>query len=232
MKIEPIAKIYNGYCDKFGIPRQSGLAPSVISYIVFEEKYRSKEALRGIEEYSHLWLLWHFSKAKGSEGFTPTVRPPRLGGNKRVGVFATRSPNRPNGIGLSSVKLDGMEYSKKHGYVLRVLGADILSGTDIFDIKPYIPYTDLHPNAKGSFAEENSGYSLEVRFNADISAVSRKDIEDLTDILKGDPRPSYKDGGDRIYTLDYKKYKVSFKVTDGVLYVTEILEGIGEEFSL
>ena len=154
MNIEPIAKIYNGYCDKFGIPRQSELVSSAVSYIVFEEKYRVSEALRGMEGYSHLWLLWQFSKARTEDDFSPTVRPPRLGGNTRVGVFATRAPYRPNSIGLSSVRLGNIIHTKEYGDVLEVYGADILSDTPIFDIKPYIPYTDSHPDAVGGFADE------------------------------------------------------------------------------
>ena len=223
MNVEPIAKIYNGYCDKFGIPRQSGLVGSAVSYIVFEDKYRVSEALRGIEGYSHLWLLWQFSEAPQGDAFSPTVRPPRLGGNKRVGVFATRSPNRPNSIGLSSVKLSRVIRSNTHGDVLEVYGADILSGTPIFDIKPYIPYTDSHPDAVGGFADEFASYALSVVFEGTTKdLIDGKDTEALTDILKNDPRPSYQDNAERIYTLDYAKYKVNFRVEGSVVHVVGI----------
>jgi len=223
MNVEPIAKIYNGYCDKFGIPRQSGLVGSAVSYIVFEKKFRVSDALRGIEGYSHLWLLWQFSQSPQGEEFSPTVRPPRLGGNKRVGVFATRSPNRPNSIGLSSVKLGGIIHSKEHGDVLQVYGADILSGTPIIDIKPYVPYADSHPDAVGGFADEFASYALSVVFEGSSKdAVDASDLDVLCDILKNDPRPSYQDDAERVYTLDYAKYKVRFRVDGKVLFVVGI----------
>ena len=225
MKVEPIATIYNGYIDKFGIPRQSNIARSVGSYIVMNEKYRSPEAFRGIEQFSHLWLLWHFSEAKGEREFSPTVRPPRLGGNTRVGVFATRSPNRPNGIGLSSVRLGRVIKTKEHGIVLEVFGADIKNGTDIFDIKPYIPYTDSHPEAVGGFADEFRDYSLEVTFEGECkSAVDEADLAAVCEILASDPRPSYQNDAERIYCMDYAKYNISFRVDGKTLFVCDIKE--------
>ena len=225
MTIEPIAKIYNGYCDKFGIPRQSGIVSGAVSHIIFEPKYRQREALRGIEGYSHLWLLWHFSESKGGEAFSPTVRPPRLGGNKRVGVFATRSPNRPNRIGLSSVRLGRVIEDAENGCVLEVYGADILSGTEIFDIKPYIPYTDAHADAKGGFADEFADYSLDVEWSdMELCKIQESDRDVVTDILRADPRPSYQNDPERVYTMDYKCYKVSFRVCERTLYVTEVTE--------
>ncbi len=162
-ELKVIAKIYTDFNEKFGIPRQSGLVPTLESRIVFEPKYRNDDALRGIEEFSHLWLIWGFSENPSSDKFMPTVRPPRLGGNKKMGVFATRSPFRPNPIGLSSVKLLRPEKTNE-GTVLIVSGADMLSGTPIYDIKPYLPYTDIHEDAKGGFGSERLFYKLEVDF--------------------------------------------------------------------
>ena len=225
MNIEAIATIHNAHRDKFGIPRQSGLAESDVSYIVFKEEYRTPEALRGIEGYSHLWLLWHFSEMEAKRSFSPTVRPPRLGGNARVGVFATRSPNRPNSIGMSSVRLGRVIKTEKYGHVLEVFGADILSGTDVFDVKPYVPYSDSHPDAIGGFAVDGESYSLGLVFPEELIArMDLRDVRTLSDILKGDPRPSYQTDPERIYTLDYYKYKVSFRVADGVVYVVTVEE--------
>ncbi len=223
MNIEPIATIYNGYCDRFGIPRQSGIADSVVSYIVMRERYKAREALRGIEQFSHLWLLWHFSNTKCEADFSPTVRPPRLGGNTRIGVFATRSPNRPNSIGLSSVRLGRVIDTKKWGLVLEVFGADIQSGTDIFDIKPYIPYSDSHPNAVGGYADKFASYSLDVIFEGDCkSRIDTADVSAVCEILSSDPRPSYQDDSRRIYALDYSKYNISFRVEQNTVFVCDI----------
>lgn len=220
--IEPIAKIYNGYHEKFGVPRQSGLVPSAISYIVLEEKYRIDEALRGIEEYSHIWVLWRFSEFE-SEKFSPTVRPPRLGGNTRVGVFATRSPNRPNSIGMSSLALIKVIKTQQYGTVLAVSGADMISGTPILDIKPYVPYTDSHPDAKGSFADKYADYSLSVSIPSHfLEKIDPSDRETIYDIIKNDPRPSYQNSPDRAYTFDYSKYSVSFKVSEECAEVCSI----------
>ena len=220
MKI--IAHIQNDFKEKFGIPRQSGIADSTVSKIVFTEDYRNPEALRGIEGYSHLWLIWNFSKS-ARDTWSPTVRPPRLGGNKRMGVFATRSPFRPNPIGLSSVKLVGLEKSQSEGTVLLVSGADLLDGTPIYDIKPYLAYTDSHPDATGGFSDTVRDYSLPVEIPEElISRVQSEKRETLMRILEGDPRPSYKDDGDRVYTFRFAEYEISFTVADGVLKVTDI----------
>lgn len=222
MELKVIAKIYNDFHEKFGIPRQSGLVPEVVSTIVFEEPYRQPEALCGIEGYSHLWLLWQFSACEGKE-WHPTVRPPRLGGNKRMGVFATRSPYRPNGIGLSSVRLLGIEKTKEHGHVLKVSGADILSGTPIYDIKPYVAYCDSHAEAISGFADAFVGYKLRVCCPAEASScVLPEDREVLIKLLEQDPRPAYQDDSTRIYTMDFGKYTVKFRVLCDELIVEEI----------
>lgn len=220
--MKTIARIKNDFKEKFGIPRQSGIADKFISKIVFEPEYRVREALRGIEGYSHLWIIWEFSEAV-RDSWSPTVRPPRLGGNKRMGVFATRSPFRPNPIGLSSVKLLSLEETQDEGTVLIVSGADLMDGTPIYDIKPYLPFTDSHPDAEGGFADEVKDYSVSVDFpDALLSRVTPDKRESLITILENDPRPSYKTDGDRIYTFSFAEYEISFKVEDGVLSVTEV----------
>ncbi|MBR3680643.1 MAG: tRNA (N6-threonylcarbamoyladenosine(37)-N6)-methyltransferase TrmO [Clostridia bacterium] len=219
MKI--IARIHTDFKEKFGIPRQSGIAADTVGRIVFEPEYRVPEALRGIEEYSHLWLIWNFSEAE-REGWRPTVRPPRLGGNKRMGVFATRSPFRPNPIGLSSVRLLSVEDSAE-GRVLIVAGADILDGTPIYDIKPYLAYTDSHPDAVCGFADGVMDYSVGVEIPEELKkGLSAEYLSALVSILSGDPRPSYKEDGERIYGMVYGDYEVKFTVSDGVLSVCEI----------
>ena len=220
MKI--IAKIRTPFKEKFGIPRQSGLAEGSIGEIVFEPEYRVDEALRGIEGYSHLWLLWQFSEAQ-REDWSPTVRPPRLGGNKRVGVFATRSPYRPNPIGLSSVRLLGTKRTDSLGTVLIVGGADLLDGTPIYDIKPYLAFTDSHPDAVGGFADDVRDYALEVDFPEHLLSLIPEDERDtVTTILRGDPRPQYKADGDRIYGMIYGEREIHFKVENSVLVVTDV----------
>lgn len=221
MKI--IARIYNDFTDKFGIPRQSGLANEIISKIVFEEKYRDQNAVRGIEEFSHLWLIWNFSESE-REDWSPTVRPPRLGGNKRIGVFATRSPFRPNPIGLSSVKLECVELTKD-GPVLYVKGADLLNGTPIYDIKPYIPYSDCHPDALGSFTETTKDYKLKVVCPEEILNIVPKEKQSaLITVLSGDPRPSYHRDETREYGMSFGEFNVKFKVSDGTLSVFKITQ--------
>ncbi|MBR2043300.1 MAG: tRNA (N6-threonylcarbamoyladenosine(37)-N6)-methyltransferase TrmO [Clostridia bacterium] len=218
MKI--IARIYNDFTDKFGIPRQSGIADKLVSKIVFEKEYRDPSCIKGIEDFSHLWLIWNFSKSE-RESFSPTVRPPRLGGNKRVGVFATRSPFRPNPIGLSLVKLQKAEICQE-GPVLYVLGADLLNGTPIYDIKPYIPYSDCRTEAIGGFAEEKKDYRLKVIFpNELLSAIPKDKQESLITILEGDPRPSYQNDNERIYGMSFGGYEIKFKVDGTTLTVTE-----------
>ena len=220
MKI--IARVHNDFKEKFGIPRQSGIANEFLSVIIFEPEYRVNEALRGIEGYSHLWLIWNFSLAE-REDWSPTVRPPRLGGNKRMGVFATRSPYRPNPIGLSSVKLVSVEESKDNGTVLIVSGADLLDGTPVYDIKPYLAYTDSHPDAIGGFADEVKDYSLKVSFPENLlSLVDEKKRKGLITILENDPRPSYIADNERIYTFDFANYEISFKADEKELTVTDV----------
>ena len=225
MTITPIATIHNAHRDKFGIPRQSGLAARDVSYIVFKEEFRTPEAIREIESYSHLWLLWHFSENSSKRTFSPTVRPPRLGGNRRVGVFATRSPNRPNSIGLSNVTLGRVIKTEKLGHVLEVYGADIMSGTEIFDIKPYIAYCDSRPEAIGGFADDFANYALTLDFPCELmSKLDEKEKEVLADILAGDPRPSYQNDKDRIYALDHGRWKVSFSVDGDTLHVRDVVK--------
>lgn len=225
MKI--IARIRNDFKEKFGIPRQSGILDELVSYVVFEPEYRVREAFRGLDGYSHLWLIWEFSESK-REDWSPTVRPPRLGGNKRMGVFATRSPFRPNPIGLSSVKLIEIKDDPHVGTVLAVTGADLLDGTPIYDIKPYLPYTDSHPDAKGGFADGVIGYSLKVDLSAELlSLVPEDKRSSLITILENDPRPSYKPDGEHIYTFAFAELEISFKVDGGILTVTEITQKRG-----
>ena len=220
--MKKIAVIKNDFKRKFGIPRQSGIADKFVSEIVFEPEYRVKEALRGIEGYSHLWLIWEFSEAK-REGWSATVRPPRLGGNKRMGVFATRSPFRPNPIGLSSVKLLEVCKTSDRGLVLKVSGADLMDGTPILDIKPYLSFTDSHPDAVCGFAEDVFDYSLKVDFPEKfINIIPEEKREGLIALLESDPRPSYIKDGERIYTFSFAEFEISFKVSDKVLTVTEI----------
>lgn len=216
-----IAHIKTDFPTKFGIPRQSGLT-DLEAVIVFEPEYRNEAALRGIEGYSHLWLIWNFSAAEANT-WSPTVRPPRLGGNKRVGVFATRSPYRPNPIGLSSVKLLGVEKTDE-GCVLRVSGADLMDGTPIYDIKPYLPYTDCHTDAKGGFADEHIDDSLEVNFPENLlQNIPQKIREPLLKLLAQDPRPHYISDGDRVFGFEFSDFEIKFKVMDNTLTVTEII---------
>ena len=218
MKI--IARIHNAFDEKFGVPRQSGLAEEVISTIVFEEEFRAAEALRGIEEFSHLWLIWAFDRAE-RETWYPTVRPPRLGGNKRVGVFATRSPFRPNAIGLSCVRLLGVEKTPE-GHVLKVAGADLVNGTPIYDIKPYLPYADCKPDATGGFTDETVKRTVEVRFSGEtLKQLTEDERRELTAILKEDPRPAYQEDPEREYAFSFGGKNIGFKVAGGVLTVLE-----------
>ena len=220
MKI--IAKIESDYKEKFGIPRQSGIADELTAKIVFEPEYRVSEALRGIEDYSHLWLIWQFSKAV-REDWSPTVRPPRLGGNKRMGVFATRSPFRPNPIGLSSVKLLGIEHTQDRGDVLIVSGADLLDGTPIYDIKPYLPFTDSHPDAVAGFSENVRDYALKVAFCKELlTKIHISKQKPLLKILEHDPRPSYQNDANREYGMKYAEYEIFFKVEGDTLTVTRV----------
>ena len=218
MKI--IARINNDFTDKFGIPRQSGLS-SAVSKIIFETEYRNVDALRGIEQFSHLWLIWNFSRCD-KDNWSPTVRPPRLGGNTKVGVFATRSPFRPNPIGLSVVELIKVEETK-NGPVIYVKGADLLDGTPIYDIKPYIPYSDCINNASDGFTTNTKNYKLNVNVPNSIAIKFPSDkLSFLTEILSGDPRPSYHCDDTRIYGMSYAGYNIKFTVKENTLTVTEI----------
>lgn len=219
--MEVIAKIYTDFSEKFGIPRQSGLSANVAK-IVFEKKYRTDAALKGLDGYSHIWIIWQFSDLKRKD-WSPTVRPPRLGGNRRMGVFATRSPYRPNPIGLSSVKLLKIEKTANEGTVLWVEGADMLNETPIYDIKPYLSFTDSHPEAVCGFADEAAEYALEVFIPENIkNRLTSKEAEELITILSQDPRPHYKEDGDEEYGMSFKDKNVNFKVKNGVISVTEL----------
>ena len=217
-----IARIYNDYTDKFGIPRQGRLADKVESRIEFEKEYRNPDAIRGMEGFSHLWLIWEFSENKDA-GWSPTVRPPRLGGNKRMGVFATRSPFRPNPIGLSCVKIERIDLECKNAPVIYVTGADILNGTPIYDIKPYLAYTDSVPDASGGFAEEFTDFKIDVICDEKYLAVIPEDKRPgLMQILSQDPRPAYQQDDSRIYGFLYGDYEIKFTVKDNILTVTNI----------
>ena len=218
-----IAHIENDFTGKFAVPRQSGLADEVISTIVFEPEYRVPEALRGIEEFSHLWLIWSFHLSE-REDWSPTVRPPVLGGNTRVGVFATRSPFRPNAIGLSCVRLIAKEEEKGRGTVLKVAGADLVNGTPIYDIKPYLPYADCKPDAAGGFTETHPKRTVTVSIPEEQAKKLEPDrLSALRRVLEQDPRPAYQDD-ERVYAFEYGKNNIRFTVRDGVLTVTEISE--------
>ncbi len=219
--LKVIAHVRSDFPEKFGIPRQSGLAPDALSRVVFEEEYRNAEALRGIEGFDYLWLIWEFS-GNVRETWSPTVRPPRLGGNARLGVFATRSPFRPNPIGLSSVKLERIENDPEYGLVLVISGADLMDGTPVYDIKPYIPYTDAHPDAAGGFAPEPDR-TLEVAFpETYLRQIPEKKRSALLQVLAQDPRPSYRADGERVYGLYYAGFNVRFRVESGVVTVVGV----------
>lgn len=222
----PIAHIYTDFTTKFGVPRQSGLSPSSEGRIVFEPEYRNLDALRGLDGYSHIWLLWDFSEAHRPEGeWSPTVRPPRLGGNVRMGVWATRSPFRPNPIGLSSVKLERIEWQTPDGPVLVVTGADLMNGTPIWDIKPYLSFTDCHPDAKGGFAEEMNQQiePLDVIVPEGVERYFTKgQMDTLREVLAQDPRPHYQHDASRIYTMEYAGKEVRFRVCNNILTVLEV----------
>ena len=220
-ELKIIAHIENSFTEKFGVPRQSGLA-DVVSRIVFEPEYRVPEAFRGIDGYSHLWLLWLFSNAK-TDGFSPTVRPPRLGGNRRMGVFATRSPFRPNSIGLSSVKLERVSFDEKDSPVLYVCGADLMNGTPIIDVKPYLAYTDSHPDAVNGFALAAKEPLLDVVFPEELKKLAGKELSaELTEILAQDPRPQYQNDPERVYSMSYGGFDVDFLVNENALTVRNI----------
>ena len=220
--ISPIAYIRTDFKEKFGIPRQSGRAPALLAEVVFCPEYRNADALREIEGFSHLWLLFDFSKAHKSE-WSPTVRPPRLGGNKRVGVFASRSPFRPNPIGLSCVKLECVKHTKEEGDVLVVSGADLLDGTPIFDVKPYLPHADCHLDATSGYAGEFENYRLEVSFSEELlSLLPTEKREGLLQCLADDPRPSYQDDPTRIYGMNFDDFEIKFTVANNKLTVLSV----------
>lgn len=220
MKI--IARIQNDFSTKFGVPRQSGLVKDLRAEIVFEPEYRVAEAVRGLDGYSHIWLIWHFSQAIRA-GWSPTVRPPRLGGNRRTGVFATRSPFRPNSIGLSCVRLEGVELTGGRGPVLHVSGADLVSGTPIFDIKPYLPYADCIPDATGGFTDETPRRTLSVEIPGELLCrVPRNKRKALLGVLENDPRPSYQRDAERVYGLRFADMEVKFRVEEERLMVLAI----------
>lgn len=222
IQIQIIARMKSDFPSKFGIPRQSGLVESLRSTIIFEPEFRNTDALRGMEDYSHLWLIWQFSESVRTE-WSPTVRPPRLGGNTRMGVFATRSPFRPNALGLSSVKLLGLEQTAEYGTVIHVAGADLMDGTPIFDIKPYIPYCDCHQDATGGFTDMAKDFVLTVDFpQASLQQIPEEKRQALIDVLTHDPRPSYQNDPERIYGLNFAGFDVRFTVKDSVLTVIEI----------
>ena len=217
MKI--IAHIRSDFKEKFGIPRQSGLVKGTRAAIAFEPEYRNPDALRGIEGFSHLWLIWSFSKAQ-RDTWSPTVRPPRLGGNTRMGVFATRSPFRPNAIGLSCVELIEARLHTPEGPVLIVGGADLLDGTPIYDVKPYVPHADCHPEATGGFASEKAGYALNVVFPENLlDQIAPEHRSVVKDLLAQDPRPSYQADPERVYGMRYGGQNIRFTVDEGVLTV-------------
>ena len=222
VSIRIIARMKSDFPSKFGIPRQSGLVDSLRSTIIFEPEFRNADALRGIDDFSHLWLIWQFSEAVRTD-WSPTVRPPRLGGNTRMGVFATRSPFRPNALGLSCVKLLGVEQTVQYGTVLHVAGADLMDGTPIFDIKPYIPYADCHPEAKGGFTESADDYILSVNVPDELlSKIPEGKQQALVDLLSHDPRPSYQQDPERIYGMDFAGFNIRFMVQDSTLTVCNI----------
>ena len=220
--MDVIAVLHSDFPTKFGIPRQSGLAEALQSTIVFEPAYRNPEALRGIEGFSHLWILWQFSQAVRQD-WSPTVRPPRLGGNTRIGVFATRSPFRPNAIGLSCVRLLSVEHTQDMGTVLHIGGADLMDGTPILDIKPYIPYCDAHPEAMGGFTQDAGDFILEVDFPENLKQrLPAEKQEAICQVLSHDPRPSYQKDSDRVYGLSFAGFDIRFTVKDTVLTVVDV----------
>lgn len=229
MRITPIAHIRTDFPEKFGIPRQPGVVEELKGRIVFEPEYRNPDMIRGLEEFSHIWLIWEFSKNladDGSSKFSPTVRPPRLGGNKRIGVFATRSPFRPNPLGLSVVKIDHVESDTPEGPVIYVKGADMVDGTPIYDIKPYIAYADAIPEAKGGFTDDMEYKTLKVEWNWDNNDIPKNTKISLEKILSNDPRPHYQNDPDRVYGMSYAGYEVKFKVTGEVLTVLSVTKRI------
>ena len=222
ISINIIARMHSDFATKFGIPRQSGLVEELRSTIVFEPEYRNNDSLRGIEDFSHLWIIWQFSEAV-RQGWSPTVRPPRLGGNTRMGVFATRSPFRPNNLGLSCVRLLDVEHTEKYGTVLHVGGADLMDGTPIFDIKPYIPYSDSKPDASGGFTDQAADFLLTVDFPEELlGKLPEQKREAAIGVLSHDPRPSYQKNEERVYGLTFAGFNIRFMVRDKLLTVLAV----------
>lgn len=222
MELKPIAHIKSPFPEKFGVPRQSGLIEGLRAQILFLPEYRSPEAVRGLEGFSHLWLIWQFSQVPAGK-WSPTVRPPRLGGNKRVGVFASRSPFRPNPLGLSCVELESIELNGPEGPVLQVLGADLVDGTPIFDIKPYLPSADCKPEARGGFTDEKSWQQLEVEFPPELlERVPEEQRQALTAVLAADPRPHYQHDPERVYGMGFGGMEVRFTVEGHRLLVRSV----------
>ncbi|MFQ6866519.1 tRNA (N6-threonylcarbamoyladenosine(37)-N6)-methyltransferase TrmO [Blautia sp.] len=219
-----IARIENDFCEKFGIPHQSGRLMEQKARIIFEPEFRVAEAFRGIEEYDYIWLIWQFSEAV-REKWSPTVRPPRLGGNLRKGVFATRSPFRPNSLGLSSVRLEKVEFHSQLGPVLHVAGADLMNGTPIFDIKPYLPSADSHREARGGFTDRIQDHRLEVKFPEEfLEKIDKERRQALIEVLENDPRPGYQEDPERIYGISYGKNNIKFRVKENILTVVNVME--------
>lgn len=222
MEIKPIGYVRTDFGSKFGVPRQSGLAPSLSAVIEFEPEYRMAEAFKELENYEYIWILWQFSEVPEGE-WSPTCRPPRLGGNKRVGVFASRTPFRPNRIGLSSVRLDRVEHTKDRGTLLHVSGADVVDGTPVFDVKPYIAYADSHPNAKSGFVDAYERKVLHVVFcDEALADFPGEKVDALREVLAADPRPSYQSDPDRVYGFVFAGFEVKFKVAGEVLTVLTV----------
>lgn len=229
--IHPIARIKSDFPSKFGVPRQSGLIDELRASIIFEPDYRNADALRGIEDFTHIWLIWQFSESVGHE-WSPTVRPPRLGGNTRIGVFATRSPFRPNHLGLSCVRLIGVEQTAQYGAVLTIAGADLMDGTPILDIKPYIPYADCHTDATGGFASAGADYLLDVKFpEALLNRLPPASRRAAIGVLEQDPRPSYHADPDRIYGLPFAGFDIRFRVSERLVTVLDVVPWDPEEKS-
>ena len=225
IQMHVIARMKSDFPAKFGIPRQSAIVNELSSTIIFEPDYRNPDSLRGLEDFSHLWIIWQFSKAVRSE-WSPTVRPPRLGGNTRLGDFATRSPFRPIAIGVSSVKINGLERTKDYGTVIHVAGADLMDGTPILDIKPYIPYGDCHPDATGGFTETAESFELDVVFPEELqNEIPQEKLFALRAVLSHDPRPSYQRDNDRIYGLSFAGMDIHFKIKDQTLIVCDVQKG-------
>lgn len=224
VNIQIIARMKSDFPSKFGIPRQSGLVEDLHSTIIFEPKFRNADALRGLEDFSHLWIIWQFSEALRQD-WSPTIRPPRLGGNTRMGVFATRSPFRPNNLGLSSVKILGIEQTAQHGAVIHVAGADLMDGTPIFDIKPYIPYSDCHPQATGGFTDSAADFLLSVCADPQLlQKLPEEKRSALLGVLSHDPRPSYQKDPERVYGISFGGFNIRFQVKEQELTVISIEE--------